>query len=313
MSNLKNKVNKKIRKSLCQISRKTLKSQPILLKINCKYYKKTPKAEEKIFRYKRSPSKVNRFECDEEYQPENMPLNSSKKLQSHHLENLENFRRHFYRLNHQYIKSSLKEQSHIQITNIRLAPINESVQKFFMKKLNENKKYFPNLVYHGTKLENIQSILQYGFLIPNQPHPTNPNAPIIRTVHGKAFGTGIYSSRAASYSLSYNTSTNTLLGCAAIPKRDRIGTIQRSHGDILVLPDVSRIIPLFLIDYKYLNNAGNNHLYFNEQKQLKIEKKEEIKKSIVNPRKYLRKISGVMNDQIRKNDQYQVRTVDSWN
>jgi hypothetical protein len=161
------------------------------------------------------------------------------------------------------MKSCFEHQSDIKIINIRLAPVDKSVQNDFIKRFNENTSYYPDVVYHGTKLTNIESILHYGFLIPNQPHPTNSKAPIIATQNGSAYGSGIYFSKTADYSLSYSNTNNTLLVCAALPKRNEGGLVERSHGNILVLSHVSEIIPLFLIDFQYLNRSGVNQSWFN--------------------------------------------------
>ncbi|CAF4231467.1 unnamed protein product, partial [Rotaria sordida] len=300
----------KLKKSSCPISLKTLKSQRTLVKVNCMNDKITRKAEQKSFRYDRYSQKSKIFECDEVFQENstilsnsistnsskqqiciqsNVPSNFSKILEAEHLQNFSNFRRHFYHINHQRIKFSLQDYPNINITNIRLAPVNQSVQNDFMKRLNENTSWFPHLVYHGTRLKNIESILQYGFLIPNRAHPSNSEAPIIVSEHGRAFGTGIYSSYSAAYSLLYINATNTFLACAAIPKRDKVGKIERFHGNILVLSHVSQIIPLFLIDFKDLNGLCRNYPCFNEEKQGKIDKNNDIKKPVIISRKYLRK------------------------
>jgi hypothetical protein len=312
----KKQSKQKIKKSACPISVKTLKSQSTLVKMNCKNDKKTLKAERKPFRYDRYPTEPKFFECDEEFQtkPTDVPPNlSSKKLEDEYLQNFSNFRRHFYRVNHQRIKSSLKDCSNIEIIDIRLAPINESVQNDFMKRLNEEKSYFPELVYHGTKLQNIESILHYGFLIPNRAHPTNSDAPIIASAHGRTYGTEIYCSRTAPYSVSYLNTTNTLLVCAALPKRNQTGKVRFSYGNILVLFQVSQIIPLFLIDFKYLNPSNINYPWFYQQKELKTNEKVVVRKPTVISRKYLRKILALMNDQERKNNQYQMRMFEPFN
>lgn len=209
------------------------------------------------------------FECDRQFQikPKSDPLDLSKTPQNGYLDNFSDFRRHFYRVNYEQITSSLKEFSHIEITDIRLARVHESAQNDFMKALNDNALYFPHLVYHGTRLQNIESILRYGFLIPNQAHPTNSEAPIITSVNGQAYGIGIYCSQTANVSLSYLYTTNTLLVCAAIPERNEKGEIQRSHGNVFVLSTVSKIIPLFLVDFKYLNGSGINHPCFSVKNQ----------------------------------------------
>ncbi|CAF2602032.1 unnamed protein product [Rotaria sp. Silwood2] len=321
------KSKQKLKKASCSISLKALKSQPTLVKANCMNDKITRKAERKLFRHDRYTQNSKIFKCDEEFQEKsehsskeptcvqsNVPSNCSKILEAGHLQSFSSFRRHFYHVNHQRIKSSLQDQPNIDVTDIRLAPLNKTVQNDFMKRLNENTSYFPHLVYHGTRLKNIESILRYGFLIPNRSHPFNSEAPIIVSQNGRAFGTGIYSSHSAVYSLSYVNATNTLLVCAAMPKRDKVGKIERSHGNILVLSHVSQIIPLFLIDFKYLDRSHTNYPCFNEDKQSKIDKNNEIqKKPVIISRKYLRKVLNYMNDEVRKNNRYQVRSFELFN
>ncbi|CAF3134298.1 unnamed protein product [Rotaria sp. Silwood2] len=219
-------------------------------------------------------------------------------LEVEHLQSFENFRRHVYYVNHQRIKCSFQDYPNIDITDIRLVSINESVQNDFMERMNNNTSYFSKLVYHGTKLKNIESILRYGFLIPNRAHPTNNEPSIIVSQNGRSFRTGIYS-------LSYVHVMNNLLVCAALPKRNKFGRIKHSHGNILVLSHVSQILPLFLIDFKYLNSSHMNYPCFNEEKQVQINKNNEIKKPIIISRKYLRKLLNYMNDEVRKNNRYQ--------
>ncbi|CAF3880266.1 unnamed protein product [Rotaria sp. Silwood1] len=294
----------------------------------------TRKAEQKTFRYNRISKNSKIFECDEIFhmkptilsnsistisskQPicvqSNVPTSPLKILEAQYLQNFSNFRRHFYHINHQKIKSSPQDYPSIDVTDIRLASINECVQKDFMKRLNENTSYFLDLVYHGTKLDNIKSILRYGFLIPNQAHPSNREAPIIVSANGRAFGSGIYSSYSAVFSLSYVNATNTLLVCAAIPKHDSIGKIERSYANILVLSHESQIIPLFLIDFKYLDTFHTNYSCFKEVTQSKRYKRNEIKEIVIISRKYLRKVLNYINDEVRKNNRYQMRPFEFFN
>ncbi|CAF0733893.1 unnamed protein product [Adineta steineri] len=303
---------KKLRIPSYRFSRKTSKSQHPLIKINNIDNKRTVEVEQKIFRYTRYPSKqakniIKGFECDKQFQTKSDCAQPNVSLQTVRPHDFTTFRRHFYRTNHQQIKSSLKHQTNIEIINIRLAPINQSIQNDFMKRFNENTSYYPHLVYHGTKLTNIKSILRYGFLIPNQPHPTNTKAPIIATQNGSAYGAGIYCSETADYSLSYTNTTNTLLVCAALPKRNGAGSIERSHGNILVLSHVSEIIPLFLIDIQYLSESNLNKPWFNQQYPLKMNIKDDANKPLIISRKYLRKVLNYMKDEVRKNRRYRGR------
>jgi hypothetical protein len=184
-----------------------------------------------------------------------------KKLKAEQLINFSSFRRHFYQLTHHLIKSAFDNSTYIKIHNIRLAPINESVQNYFMKTL-INYSHFPELVYHGTEMNSIQSILRYGLLVPCQHYPITPEAPVIISKVGQAFGRGIYCSQNVFQSFAYNRYTNTLLVCAALPKRRKGGIIDGCHGDILVLKEESRIIPLFLLDLKYLKQIYTNYPWF---------------------------------------------------
>ncbi|CAF4954150.1 unnamed protein product [Rotaria sp. Silwood1] len=271
----------------------------------------TRKAEQKTFRYNRISKKSKIFECDEIFHVKptilsnfistisskhpicvqsNVPTSPLKILEAQYLQNFSNFRRHFYYINHQKIKSSLQDYPSIDITDIRLAP-SIMVQK----------------------LDNIESILRYGFLIPNQVHPSNREAPIIVSANGRAFGLGIYSSYSAVFSLSYVNATNTLLVCAAIPKHDSIGKIERSYANILVLSHESQIIPLFLIDFKYLDTFHTNYSCFKEVTQSKRYKRNEIKEIVIISRKYLRKVLNYINDEVRKNNRYQMRPFEFFN
>jgi hypothetical protein len=304
----------KMNKSSYPISKKTLQSQSTSIKINCMTDKKTRKTKQKSFHHNRHSKKSKIFECDKQFQKKSIHTRSNISLETEqHSQDFFNFRRHFYDVNHKKIKSSLEDHSDVKIVNIRVAPINKTVQKDFMKRLNTNNSYFPHLVYHGTKLNNIESILHYGFLIPHQAHPTNSEAPIISTQHGQSYGPGIYCSQTAIYSLSYLNTTNTLLVCAAIPKRSGNGKVERSHRNILVLSHVSEIIPLFLMDFKYLNGSGINYPWFNRQNRLKKIENKDVKKPVTISRTCLRKVLKCINDQVRKNNRYQVRIFDSFN
>jgi len=318
----------------------TRKSQHPLVRVYGLGDKKTLEADPTIFHYtrylpkrkkdppklkpKRNPPKSKKhknditiFECDQQFRPELNCVEPNLSLETERPRDFADFCRQFYHVNHQQIKSSLKNLSHVGIINIRLAPINKSVQDNFMKLFQEKTSYYPHLVYHGTKLDNIESILRYGFLIPNQPHPTNSEAPIITTQNGNAYGTGIYCSETAHYSLSYSsTTTNTLLVCAAIPQRNEAGSIERSHGNIIVLSHVSEVIPLFLIDFQYLNAPATNNPWYKRQYTIKrlVQKKadkppveDDPNRPLVISRKYLRKVLNYAKDLVPKRRRHRGR------
>ncbi|CAF0868361.1 unnamed protein product [Adineta steineri] len=299
---------------LCPISTRKLQSHAVLLKISCKRYEQKPKIEQKSFGYRRFSSSSSReFECDEKFLVETTNTEtkklskSSKKLVKQKGTEFSNFRAQFYRKNHKNIKSSLNKCFDTKIVNIREAPINESVQSEFMKRLNQNSNPTAELVYHGTHFKNIKSILRFGLLIPNQAHPTDENAPIIQSVHGQAYGQGIYCSRRAAYSVSYAQSCSTLLACAAIPNDDQVGKVQYLSGSILVLPHVSQIIPLFFIDFSPTNGPVLNSPLYASDTQLQADRIPKEKQPLMIPEQILRKILRCMNNRIRKNERYQIR------
>jgi hypothetical protein len=297
------KNKQKVSKSSYPISVKTLQCQQIFIKENCMGHKKKSKAQHQSIHKNR---KSYAFESDRIFQRKSSS-DSSKKLKDQYVRDFSSFDRYFYKTHRRSISSSLKDDPNIEIVNIRRASVNPSVQHEFMNRLGKNPSHFPDLVYHGTKLDNIESILRYGFLIPNQEHPSNNKAPIIQVENGEAYGTGIYCSYTATFSLSYSQTTNTLLVCAAMPTRDKVGNARNCHGNILVLPHVSQIIPLYLIDFRYLNQSGiNRPFWFATQKK----ENEEDKTHIVIPRKYLQKILNCINDRLRYNNRYQLRMFD---
>ena len=202
------------------------------------------------------------WECDGEFLNGTGKDDSLNNLEGKSFENFADFRRDFYLSKHHLIKSSFEDQPGFRIINIRLAPIDESVQDAFIEQLNRVSSYPPQLVYHGTHLSNFESILRYGLLVPNRRHPKHPEVPVTTVKHGQIYGVGIYSSLEASPSVSFMSSTNTLLACAAVPQRNKGGKMSNLHGNILVLTKESRIIPMFLVDFKHSNVGQRNYPLF---------------------------------------------------
>lgn len=310
-SKLKKQTKQKVKISSYPFSVKSRRSAHPLIKIYGMNDRRTPVVEEKLFRYNRYSEKNKEeqsvcFECDRQY-PIRSDAPPDLSLKGETLQNFGNFRQQFYHANHQRIKSSFSDQSGMQILNIRLAPITKSVQDDFMKNLNENSSYFPHLVYHGTKLDNIKSILDYGFLIPDKTHPTNSKAPVISTQNGSAYGSGIYCSETANYSLSYLKNINTLFACAAVPRRDESGHVQRSHGNILVLSHVSEIIPLFLIDFRYSSGSITSQSWFERHYSQYIRVEKDPNKPLIISKKYLRKVLNCMPGDMQRIKRYRRR------
>ena len=232
---------------------------------------------------------------------------SLNNLKGKSFENFAYFRRDFYLSKHHLIKSSFENQPGLQIINIRLAPIDESVQDAFIEQMNRVSSYPPQLVYHGTQLSNFESILRYGLLVPNRRHPKNPEVPVTTVKHGQIYGMGIYSSLEASLSVSYLSSTNTLLACAAVPQRNKRGKMSNLHGNILVLTKESRIIPMFLVDFKRSNVGHRNYPLFRSP-PMRVLKSALQESSTQSPRKYCRKILPSLRGDEKLRNRYQVRT-----
>ena len=306
---------RKRNEKLCPISTRKLQSQAVLLKFSCKRYEEKPKIEQKSFGYRKYVSLSTGFDCDEEVLTEPTETEPtkrskpSKKSTDTDLTDFAHFRNQFYQKNHKNIKSSLScRQNGDCVVNIRMAPVNESVQIDFIRNFNENSHIAPQLVYHGTRSNRIGSILRYGFLVPNESHPTNKNAPIIQSVNGQAYGPGIYCSRTASYSSGYARDSGTLLVCAALPNYDQKEKVEYFSGNILVLPRVSQIIPLFLMDFNSSSMSSHcNNRWYPPGTQFEREKIPKEKEPMMLPKQILRKILKYVNDRTRKNQRYQIR------
>jgi hypothetical protein len=67
------------------------------------------------------------------------------------------------------------------------------------------------------------------------------------------------------------------------------------------------------MDFKYLNESGINYPWFYCRNRLKKIENEDVKKPVTISRTYLRKVLKCINDQVRKNNRYQMRIFDSFN
>lgn len=318
----KTKQRQRIRRH-CVVPRKVLRGNAHTIKVHCVNDEITPKAPVKTFRYSKHSQQKEQFECDQLFEiAKNQP--NGKTLEAKHhtssfskkivdldsIKDFASFQRHFYCATHESIKSACKSNTNVILKNIRPAPTTAFVQEQFMQRLQQESSFFPSLVYHGTDRSNFDSILEFGFLVPNRQHPTNPKAPIIKVKHGQAFGVGIYGSQTPGYSIGYTIGINTLLACAALPVRRKDGRSQREHGNIVVLPSESRIIPMFLVDFFHMAAGSTNYSTYPCASQISDDSKSEgtrREKTFVT-RKYLRKLLNYINDDRRKNDRYQRRS-----
>lgn len=307
---------RKTNKSAHSISMKSLKCNPQLVKEKCMHDKRTVKAQPKPFRRNRYPQAepIQPFECDEELQVTQADSSNSETLieakpsNDDSRKNFSAFRRHFYRLHQQQIKSDLDKPSYTKVIDIRCAPVDASVQNQFLMCLNNN-SFPPDLTYLGTRLINIARILRYGFLVPNEAHPTNEEPPISQSANGIAYGQGIYCSMTAGYPVLSMEATNTLLVCATLPPRDGYRQFGPTCGNSMLLCQVDQIIPLFLVDIEYtVSWRTNRTLYMYTRAEKSVEKTQKpVRMPVEIPKRHLRKVLALINDDKRKNHPYQVR------
>jgi hypothetical protein len=150
-----------------------------------------------------------------------------------------------------------------RVTGIRLAPIGQEARSRFMacmQRLRPSESEIP-LVFHGTRVTNMDSICARGLLVPD------PAKNGVAVANGSAYGVGVYTATAASYSASYASSTSsTIFACAALTT----GGVPYSHSTavgaakpecivthgVVVLMQEARVCPLFLIDF---DNSGSGY------------------------------------------------------
>ena len=155
----------------------------------------------------------------------------------------ERFRRAFYHKHRSAIEGSLTGSR--RVTDVRLAPIGECARSRFMQRLRHLAPHEHDLplVYHGTKIANMDSICRKGLLVPGRGNG-------VRVENGSAYGVGVYTCRNADYPTSFSNCL-TIFVCAAITTG---GSRQGSQecvvaGDVIVLMDEARVVPLFLLDF----------------------------------------------------------------
>jgi len=167
------------------------------------------------------------------------------------------FRRAFYLRHRALLEGALGTSGYgRRVTGIRLAPIASAASDRFMTRLAQLRPAEREvaLAFHGTRLQNMQSICDRGLLVPN------PQQNGVHVANGSACGVGIYTAQDAHYSASYaSSSCRTIFACAvlttgAVPYS--YSATPRPHlecvtsGDVFVLMQEARVCPLFLIDFE---------------------------------------------------------------
>ena len=138
------------------------------------------------------------------------------------------------------------------VAGVRLAPMGQEARQRFMDRMQSlasSDSDIP-LVYHGTRLANMDSICRRGLLVPGRGNG-------VTVAHGSALGVGIYTCQEASYPYGFaSPTTSTIFVCAALTKGAK-GPSAETHnalsgavvsGNVVVLMDEARVCPLFLLD-----------------------------------------------------------------
>ena len=163
--------------------------------------------------------------------------------------------RMFYR-HREHLESAFSHNN--ELRGFRLAPMGAAPRDRFMAKLTSSnlKESEVNLVFHGTKLTNMQSICDRGLLVPN------PAVNGVSVANGSAHGVGIYSCMEPSYPAGYARGTSkTLFVCAALtPNWNANAPVHvapgappppfKRSGNVIVLFREELIVPLFLMDFE---------------------------------------------------------------
>ena len=142
-----------------------------------------------------------------------------------------------------HFEDDLRRQCGTNASSITLADVSGEVIKEFFGQLKKcaaaGNKASCTLAFHGTKASNHSSIFQRGLLIPAL-HSD------VKMVNGNAHGDGIYTSRTASYSLSYGQNGGnyqSVLVCAVIDD-SRLQTSMNSIPIAAHPPYISKPSPL---------------------------------------------------------------------
>jgi hypothetical protein len=133
------------------------------------------------------------------------------------------------------------------------------------------------VVFHGTRAENVGSIVEAGLQIPGQEDTENLK---VKVASGSRYGLGIYTSPDINFSLHYTRGEGRLLVVAALPGRKFIcndSNVQfggkctpgydshQSHDNTeLVLFKASAVLPCYVVHYKYTNHLIDKPLLNND-------------------------------------------------
>lgn len=100
---------------------------------------------------------------------------------------------------------------------------------------------FPAMLFHGTAVHNLQSIITNGLHIPGQGG--------VRVINGSAYGVGIYTARDAATSTGYVRDCSMMLCCAGLIINDK-NTVIQATNNFVVFFKRDYVVPCFLLTYE---------------------------------------------------------------
>jgi len=139
------------------------------------------------------------------------------------------------------IQNDYKKSGH---NIVKLIEVNRnSTQRWAFERrwaeLKQTSRAVPILCYHGTRRENLQSILKMGLVVPGQGND-------VKVVNGSAYGLGIYLAIDPGISFGYSDGVM-FLCCALIGNR----FVTTDNGSILVITHPQQVLIVSVIEFKY--------------------------------------------------------------
>lgn len=130
------------------------------------------------------------------------------------------------------------------------------------------------VVFHGTRAENVPSIVLNGLQVPGQEQSMVSDNLNVKVASGSRYGLGIYTSPNINFSLHYTRGSGRLLVLAVLPGRKFIcndknvqyggkctpgyDSHQSEDNTELVLFKAAAVLPCYVIHYKYTNHISDN-------------------------------------------------------
>jgi hypothetical protein len=237
---------------------------------NVKVVAPQPKKVRKVTPYVPPPTVLPRPPVKVYRRPEHVKPPSDSLTNLAQRDDFDHFRHGFYQKYRACMETSLDSSwSSYRVSGVRFCPIAPEVRNAFMKKkaalANQQEGLEEEdieIVYHGTKLQNMQSICNRGLLVPD----LKSNG--VRVANGSALGLGVYSAFDAGVSVGYGSSCRTIFVCAALVAGASTSSLVVPTGtkspEVLlacgyaVFTHAARILPLFLLDFEWRHTKGTD-------------------------------------------------------